>query len=47
MQSLTVISERQACALVGVYRSTLRYQSRLPGQADGLSARIVELAQER
>ena len=47
MQSLTAISERQACALVGGYRSTLRYQSRLPGQADGLSARIVELAQER
>ena len=47
MQSLTVISERQACALVGVYRSTLRYQSRLPDQDDGLSARIVELAQER
>jgi len=47
MQSLTAISERQACALVGVYRSTLRYQSRLPDQDDGLSARIVELAQER
>ncbi len=47
MQSQTAISERQACALVGIYRSTLRYQSRLPDQDEALSSRIVELAQER
>jgi len=47
MQSQTAISERQACALVGIYRSTLRYQSRLPDQDKALSSRIVELAQER
>jgi putative transposase len=47
MQSQTAISERQACALVGIYRSTLRYQSRFPDQDKALSSRIVELAQER
>jgi len=47
MQSQTAISERQACALVGIYRSTLRYQSRLPEQDGTLSSRIIELAQER
>jgi len=47
MQSQTAISERQACALVGIYRSTLRYQSRLPDQDESLSSRIIELAQER
>jgi len=47
MQSQTAISERQACALVGIYRSTLRYQSRLPEQDEALSSRIIELAQER
>ncbi len=47
MQSQTAISERQACALVGIYRSTLRYQSRLSEHDFALSGRIIELAQER
>ena len=47
MQSQTAISERKACALAGIYRSTLRHQSRLQEQDQDLSARIVELAQER
>jgi putative transposase len=47
MRSQTAISERQACALVGIYRSTLRYQSRLSEQDESLSSRILELAQER
>jgi putative transposase len=47
MQTETVISERQACRLVGIYRSTLRYEARQTAENQSLSARIVELAQER
>jgi putative transposase len=47
MQTETVISERQACRLVGIYRSTLRYEARQTAENQTLSTRIVELAQER
>lgn len=47
MRSETAISERRACALAGVYRSTLRYESRPSAETKALTERIVELAQER
>ena len=47
MRSETTISERRACDLVGMYRSTLRYEARRTAETEALSARIVELAQER
>ena len=47
MQTETVISERQACRLVGIYRSTLRYEARQTAENQALSTRIVELAQAR
>ena len=47
MQTETMISERQACRLVGIYRSTLRYEAGQTAEHQSLSARIVELAQER
>jgi len=47
MRAETAISERQACRLVGIYRSTLRYQVRQTVETQALRARIVELAQER
>lgn len=47
MRSETAISERRACDLVGIYRSTLRYDAQRTVETQALSARIVELAQER
>ncbi len=47
MQAETCISERRACVLVEIYRSTLRYQSLESDDNQALSSRIVELAQER
>jgi len=47
MRAETAISERQACRLVGVYRSTLRYEAQQTVETQALSARIIELAQER
>ena len=47
MRAETAISERQACRLVGIYRSTLRYESQQAEETQALRARIVELAQER
>lgn len=47
MQCETAISERRACQLVGLSRSTLRYQTRRSVVDLQLRARIVELAQER
>lgn len=47
MLTYTCISERQACQLVGVYRSTYRYQSKLTVKNESLTCRIVELAQQR
>lgn len=47
MLAETRISERRACALVGIFRSTLRYQPREAEENQALSNRIVELAQER
>ena len=47
MRSETAISERRACRLVGIYRSTLRYEAQQTVETQALSARIVELAQER
>lgn len=47
MLGQTSISERQACELVGIYRSTYRYQSKLPEKDEALSCHIVELAQQR
>ena len=47
MLTLTSISERQACQLVGIYRSTYRYQRTLAEQDEALSCRMIELAQQR
>ena len=47
MLTYTSISERQACQLVGIYRSTYRYQSKLVEKDEALSGRIIELAQQR
>lgn len=41
------VSERQACVLAGIYRSTYRYQSKLVEKDEALSCRIIELAQQR
>ena len=46
MRAETAISERQACRLVGIYRSTLRYEAQQTVETQALSAGIVELAQE-
>lgn len=47
MQSETTVSQRQACQLVGLARSTLRYEPRRSLADEQLLARIIELAQER
>lgn len=47
MRAATAISERRACGLVGIYRSTLRYVGTERPTTTVLRARIVELAQER
>ena len=47
MRSATAISERRACQLVGLPRSTLRYEAQLPKDDLLLQGRIIELAQER
>lgn len=47
MRRLTAISERRACRLVGLSRSTLRYEPQQTEENAQLSARIVTLAQER
>lgn len=47
MQSETAISERRACLLVGLARSTLRYEPQRSEDDERLQARIIELAQER
>lgn len=47
MQSATAVSQRQACQLVGLARSTLRYEPRSSLADEQLQARIIELAQER
>jgi len=44
---MTAISERRACELVGLQRSTLRYEAKQSAKTKVLSARIIELAQER
>jgi transposase InsO family protein len=47
MQSETVVSQRRACQLVGLARSTLRYEPRCSLADEQLQARIIELAQEQ
>src|SRR3569832_2304237 len=47
MRAETAISERLACRLVGVYRSTLRYEAQQTVETQALSARINEMAKER
>ena len=47
MQAETAISERRACQLAGIARSTLRYEPRRSMEDEQLQARIIELAQER
>jgi putative transposase len=47
MQTETAVSERRACQLVGLSRSTLRYQPIRSEENAQLQAQIVELAQER
>jgi putative transposase len=47
MQSETAVSQRRACRLVGLARSTLHYEKRQSLEDDVLQARIIELAHER
>ena len=47
MQAATAVSERRACQLVGLSRSSLRYEPRRSIQNEVLSAQIIELAQVR
>ncbi len=47
MQKVTAVSERRACQLVGVSRSTLRYEPARSEEDQQLRSKIVELAQER
>jgi putative transposase len=47
MQAETAISERRACELVGLARSTLRYEPRRSPEDEQFQSRIIELAQER
>ena len=47
MQKVTTVSERRACKLVGVSRSTLRYEPVHSEEDQQLRNKIVELAQER
>jgi putative transposase len=47
MLGQTAVSERKACSLVGITRSSFYYQSILSVQDHALAGRIVELAQER
>ena len=47
MQNVTAVSERRACQLVGLSRSTLRYEPRRSEENENLKAKIVDLAQER
>ncbi len=47
MQTDTSLSERRACQLVGLSRSTLRYESRHSEENEELKAKIVTIAQER
>ena len=47
MQKVTAVSERRACQLVGVSRSTLRYEPKCSAEDQQLRSKIVELAQER
>jgi len=47
MQSETSVSERRACQLVGLSRSTLRYVPQISPDDGLLQGRIIELAQER
>ena len=47
MLAVTALSERRACQLVGLSRSTLRYEPRRSAQNERLSAQIIELAQVR
>jgi len=47
MFATTAISERRACALVGISRSVLHYVSREAEHTSQLRARLIELAAER
>jgi len=47
MRTESAISERRACELVGIYRSTMRYAARQSAETTALRVRIIELAQER
>ncbi len=44
MQKKTKISERRACALVGLSRTVLHYQGKAQAENEQLQARMVELA---
>ena len=47
MRDCTTMSERQACRLVGLSRSTLHYEPKRSVGDEQLRHRIIELAQER
>lgn len=46
MLSLTAVSERRACSLVGLNRATMRYRSQSPEETE-LTERIKAIAYER
>jgi len=47
MRQAQGLSERRACHLVGMARTSCRYESRRPGQQENLKARLRALAGER
>ena len=47
MRGHTRISERRACALIGLSRSVLHYAPRVQPANEILQARLIELAQQR
>jgi putative transposase len=47
MRASTAISERRACALIGLSRSVLHYAPRVQQANEVLQARLIKLAQER
>jgi putative transposase len=47
MRAKTGISERRACALIGVSRTVLHYERRQCGRREALRGRVVNLAAQR
>jgi putative transposase len=47
MRAKTGISERRACALIGLSRTVLHYERRTCGRREALRGRVVSLAAQR